>query len=50
MEDIPHARPLKGSADYFLTFFDDIEAPKDDFSRIFRGSPEIVDLVYFYDV
>ena len=31
-----------------LTFFDDFEPPEDDFSRIFRGSSEIVDFGYFY--
>ena len=31
----------------FLVFFDDFEPPEDDFSRIFRGSSEIVDFGYF---
>ena len=29
--------------------FDDFEAPENDFSRIFRGSSEIVDWGFFYD-
>ena len=39
---MPHANEI-------LMIFDDFEAPEDDFSKIFRGSPEIVDLEYFYD-
>ena len=31
-----------------LMIFDDFEAPEDDFSRIFRGSPEIVDFGFFF--
>ena len=30
--------------------FDDVDAPEDDFSRIFRGSSEIVDFGFVYDV
>ena len=32
---------------HILTFLDDVEPPEDDFSRIFQGSSEIADLVYF---
>ena len=32
-----------------LTEIVDFEAPEDDFSRIFRGSSEIVDFGFFYD-